>query len=289
MFALILLGFHNFCWKQEPEQHWPPYTYHNNYQDALERHDFSAACIECAIFVGEWIDKRSSALIAGFTIGIFFVTAFLAFYTYRLWESTKELAMEAKSSSVVNIEKMTKSITEASRAATAMEKLAVGTDMTAKHQLRAYIGVDSICFDEPPRRDVISNHVQRIIPDGGVLRLVVRNFGESPAHDVTIWREASLKLPSDILKAIEDPGPIEDQVLLFPKHEYSTLVTKQDSTITAETFFWTWGAIRYRDIYGRWWITSYCFTHERNGGNAFMCIGDQNKEHGPFTGRPPPI
>ena len=74
--------------------------------------------------------------------------------------------------------------------------------------------------------------------------------------------------------------------MLHPTQTYTTGLASESAInppITHNSQFYTYGRIIYRDIYERWWRTTYCYSHE--GQNRFVPYGTYNKEDGDYKNR----
>jgi hypothetical protein len=97
---------------------------------------------ETGYWTPEWMVALATAILAG-------ITGALATYTFKLYRATVNLSSDAKLSAEQQTERMERSITEAARAATAMEGVAKATTENTKlmptlltKQMRAYLSVE---------------------------------------------------------------------------------------------------------------------------------------------------
>ena len=169
------------------------------------------------------------------TVALVWVTARLVRFTKNLWESTN--------------------------------KLVVGSEDTAKIQLRAYVAIESVTYTvDPPRFPKIE----------------IRNYGKSPAYDVTIRTGAKIISCGEDVSTLETAQLAEPQMIcpdqIFGRHSVFSMEHGGDEK------FHMYGGIYYRDIYNRWWVTRFCFFHE--SPNRFVVNGNYNREDGPYEKRP---
>jgi hypothetical protein len=135
---------------------------------------------------------------------------------------------------------------------------------------RAYLGVEDIFFSEGDEETAIQ-------------KISIRNFGQTPAHRVWMWCERASHLPaSEFSPEFGEPAGAEQ--MFQPVQVYTrTLERSSQFGITKRGFF-TYGRIVYKDIYGRWWTTCFCYHHNAEVG--FVPYGDFNREEGPFDRAP---
>ncbi len=166
----------------------------------------------------------------------------------------------------------------------ATKNLVEGTDDTAKRQLRAYVGVGANDFSfelpdetDPAYKPVDLNAPPQILKDFLVIN--VKNFGQTPAHDVVVFGNVTptlgaSDLPQDFFSKMGSPDKIDASTGIF----VSTLMLQPQQTATSKhvildvrpftaaksrnvTIF-VWGQIYYKDIYERTWRTRFCYSWE---------------------------
>lgn len=163
----------------------------------------------------------------------------LAVYTARLWAATSGLLRQ--------------------------------TQESARRELRAYIALDEIFFDDADNGE------------GGRQRLRVRNYGQTPAYRLSIWCERASHLPQEGVKPFYD-SPAVDGQLLHPVQAHTVTLPSAPPYRTGKAGFFTYGRLVYCDTYGQWWVTKFCYRYE--GDSQFVPHGDYNHEEGPFDAQP---
>ena len=199
--------------------------------DARERHE----------------DKKVSydSLIAYATVALALVTSALAYFTLRLWHSTKNLVEDAEG--------------------------------TTKKQLRAYVAMDILDFPS-------ASNLRPPMPNVEIVwsSLIIRptNYGQTPAHQLTIWKHMVQGAPGNY----EHQRLLVDEQMLHPTQGYSVDVRLPEG-LTSETFAsWSiYGRFVYRDIFDQWWVTKFCYMCA--GKNGFVPQGPYNKESGPYESK----
>ena len=151
---------------------------------------------------------------------------------------------------------------------------------SAHFQLRAYVAVDTIRFE-----------------DGGMVKpkrpkIYIKNFGHTPANSVTIRSsDISIKQKEDFTAAFVNNAYKAPRQLLAPTQTYSTWThhptmyrpeyfgqkTVEQNGDQTEDIFVVFGAITYADVYGAWWVTRFC--HRYDGPNGFIPYTDYNCEN----------
>ena len=145
------------------------------------------------------------------------------------------------------------------------------TSEAGKKELRAYVALDEIFFEEAGENAP------------GVHKLRIRNYGQTPAYRMSIWCERASHLPKEGVTPYYDT-PVVDGQLLHPVQAYSVALAAAPLYRIGKPGFFTYGRIVYHDIYGEWWVTKFCFRYEGDG--SFVPHGDYNNEEGPFEKRP---
>jgi hypothetical protein len=140
----------------------------------------------------------------------------------------------------------------------------------AKAANRAYLGVEDVFFSEADEETAVQ-------------KISIRNFGQTPAHHVWVWCERASHVPTSDFSP-EYGEPVVGEQMLQPVQVHTrTLERSSQFGITKRGFF-TYGRIVYKDIYGRWWTTCFCYHHDAEVG--FVQYGDFNREEGPFNRAP---
>jgi len=159
----------------------------------------------------------------------------------------------------------------------ATQRLVGGTEQTARRQLRAYVAVERISF--VIRRMHIGSHVIGMVDPNqitGNLALHPKNYGETPAFDVSIHCLVSLAGVSQI-------SPDESLVgrqMLHPGMTYEQPIEHGIAGNAYEFSFGVFGHIVYRDIFRRWYRTNFCYNHIPT--NVFTPEDGRNQEKGPY-------
>lgn len=91
----------------------------------------------------KWLDPLS--ILTGLLV---VVTGFLAKYTYYLWQTTSNLAIDARNTSIAQATDMKTSLSIAQRSADAATAAVATTERNARKELRAYVGVSRILIVE---------------------------------------------------------------------------------------------------------------------------------------------
>lgn len=145
------------------------------------------------------------------------------------------------------------------------------TGEAGKKELRSYVALDEIFFEEAADNAP------------GVHKLRIRNYGQTPAYRMSIWCERASHLPKEGVTPYYD-APVVDGQLLHPVQAYTVALAAAPLYRIGKPGFFTYGRIVYHDIYNDWWVTKFCFRYEGDG--SFVPHGDYNNEEGPFDKRP---
>jgi hypothetical protein len=148
--------------------------------------------------------------------------------------------------------------------------LKVTTD-AGRRELRAYVALDEIFFEEAAENTP------------GAHKLRIRNYGQTPAYRMSTWCERASHLPKEGVAPYYET-PVVDGQLLHPVQAYTVALAAAPLYRIGKPGFFTYGRIVYHDIYGEWWVTKFCFRYEGEG--SFVPHGDYNNEEGPFDKRP---
>ncbi len=202
---------------------------------------------------------KYTGLLAFFTFCLFLFTALLWWVTYRL---SKDGRSNSKTQSI----EMQKSIAEATRAASAMEKLAnhsaesVATlkDVTAR-QMRAYLIVS---INTGIYQERVKSLKFEVKPS-------LNNSGHTPAHKMSYWATARIlpfPLSEDFKFPIPEDAPI-NPMLLGPNQtiELNAIVDDYvpDEEVTGikmgtERRVYIWGIVTYSDAFDVVRTTKFC-------------------------------
>jgi hypothetical protein len=173
-------------------------------------------------------------------------TAVLAIFTARLWWATRALV--------------------------------VGAEDTAQRDLRAYVLLEDTFFiyegeqrfDAPDRKFT------------DIHKLRIKNFGRTPAFDLSIWLRRS---PNEIADDKIDGLLVKthSEQALAPGHRYGPNFPIEDGFRHTDNAF-VYGKFVYRDIYERWWVTRFCWQYRPN--IRWTPYSLHNREDGPFNVKP---
>lgn len=155
--------------------------------------------------------------------------------------------------------------------------LVKGAENTAEKQLRAYVALDDIRF---PRGEELNPPMPGVPITWTSFILRPKNYGQTPAHDMTIWKQLVQEEP----KIYDHQRLLVDEQMLHPTQGYSVDVRipeGYDSTSFAGWF--VYGRFIYRDVFKRWWVTKFCY--QCAGPNGFVPVGPYNKEEGPHKSK----
>lgn len=145
-------------------------------------------------------------------------------------------------------------------------KLVTGTDNNARRQLRAYIALNNIYFQR----------------EG--LKVKVENYGQTPAHDMTIWTWTTDEQPErGFVYDYPAKAPTVREQMLHPRQWYAHPASMHLPYTYMSAGFFPYGKVVYRDVFGQWWATRFCYLYE--GDNSFEPWGDHNREDGPYKTR----
>jgi hypothetical protein len=217
-------------------------------------------------------DHRSAEWFAVYLTGaLALITGGLAVATFKLYSATVGLGRDAKASGETQIARMDSSISEAGRAASAMEAVARATSANAElmqkmfqKQMRAYVSVeiggalfqnDHVLFQASP---------------------VLNNTGLSPARNVSYRISASIIENNAVeIVGFPDVGPFTaNDVSLAPRQQLiihsPTVARIPDEEVQAvkdgaDRRLHAWGIVTYDDVYGGHWETEFCVNYQWAG------------------------
>lgn len=195
-----------------------------------------------------------------------FVTALLAVYTAMLFRATVRLGKDAKQTGDAQSERMERSVTEAARAATAMDRLATSMQTNTelmpvllRKQMRAYLTVD---FGDALYQDATTAFEARP---------TITNNGLTPARNVSFQIQVGLRDWRLTNTAFPNNGElIVNDVSIAPRSQY--IISKMlDVRIPDESVddvmegkgirLFTWGKVTYGDVYEESWETNFCISY----------------------------
>lgn len=208
----------------------------------------------------EWILAYCTAVLAA-------ITAVLALATYRLYRATVSLGRDAKQNAADQTTRMERSITEANRAAVAMEAVATATNHNAQlmqslltKQMRAYVSVD---LGQPLYED--ANVVFQVSP-------VIVNNDLTPARNLSFKVRAGVfdwgnPTPDIVFPPVGDL--IVNDIGIAPRQSFTinAMINRMPDADAAEIMrgvtrrLFAWGRVTYDDVYGGSWETNFCFNY----------------------------
>lgn len=146
----------------------------------------------------------------------------------------------------------------------ATRKLVIDAKDTSKRQLRAYVALEDIFFE------------------GNVPKIRIKNHGQTPAHQMTIWTNAT---DSEPVATFQYQYPSDDatvnEQMLHPQQIYTARASTGIPYTIATAGFFLYGRLIYRDIYDHWWVTRFCHLHDGEG--IFMPHCQHNREDGSYS------
>ncbi|MGA7789435.1 MAG: hypothetical protein WCA56_14870, partial [Xanthobacteraceae bacterium] len=184
--------------------------------------------------------------------------------------------------------------------AAATNKLVEGAERAEKRELRAYVGVEKLAFECPGIKDHHYKPTDLITPGlihKNYIVVTVRNFGQTPAYDVTVYAyfvpaKFAERLPDeffekndeDIISMAETRPTLARFLLHKDQSEISksalTDITPLKDAVAKKTQIYVFGRIYYRDIYDRPWRTKFCYSWEptHSSGERFVAYETYNDE-----------
>ncbi len=183
---------------------------------------------------------------------------------------------------------------------TATRDLVHGAERTERRQLRAYVGVDRLSFECAGFDD--KNYKPSDLTTPGLVHqdflvVKVRNYGQTPAYDVTVFGYIAAtnypnRLPDDFFEKndTDNISMAEVRVTLarfllhkdqmeFSKHALPDITSLIEAKAKKKQAY-IFGRIYYRDIYGRPWRTKFCYSWEpwHSAGERFVAYEQYNGE-----------
>jgi hypothetical protein len=231
----------------------------------------------------EWFLTYGTALLA-------LITAGLAIATYRLFRATVQLGRDAKISASAQSERMERSVTEANRAAIAMESVAAATTNNAslvqsmmQKQMRAYVAVElgtAIYQDEKNRFEAMP---------------MLLNTGYTPARDICFTISAAIidsgssadvSFPAGMAIIVNDVSLAPRQPLTFRGIAKNRIPDGDVAAVMAgsEERLHAWGKVTYKDVFGGSWETNFCVNYTfRKVGSEMRVFGSYFHAHNNAT------
>jgi hypothetical protein len=218
------------------------YSYENGQQECSRYNSIRFAIWRSATFFDEhnWIIATIFAgLLTLFTWRLWRATADLKGSTDKLWEAgEKQIAVTDKSA--VAAEKAAKAATDTAKT---MEE-------TAERQLRAYITVESVKYEV----------VTAPIPHNARARVAVKNYGQTPAYDLTVLINADLgEYPlTHELEPLDEQHRSGKSVMapggnsaFFTPLGYPIIQSKMTEIADGKVVIYVYGDIQYRDAFDK--------------------------------------
>lgn len=159
---------------------------------------------------------------------------------------------------------------QANRAAVRAAKAAEGTvEVTrdiARRQLRAYVGTELT---------VLKDLAAGKCPE---MRIIIKNFGQTPAYDIASWSEMEIMKPSEARFVLTKSKPGGKKVL-NPSSTYSNYARKDEPLTDAEfeiiqsdtaRLYW-FGELTYRDAFDELHTTTFRY---ECGGERLLSLGN---------------
>lgn len=173
-----------------------------------------------------------------------------------------------------------------------------------RRTLRAYVGIEKIAFDIPGANDSSYTPAPIPLPAGFRFRdflvVTVKNFGETPARDVTVFAYYTSMPPNERLPDnffdqdsnntdVLSNAPVRISVARYllqrgqseiSKHGLTTITPLREAREGRGNNIYVFGRIYYRDAYGRPWRTKFCSQWEARhaGGARFVPYETYNDE-----------
>jgi hypothetical protein len=186
--------------------------------------------------VHELPPDRSSAVVAAATIALALITGALAFYTAKLWRATRGLVESGEG--------------------------------TAQRQLRAYVGVSEVAYEEQ-----IDGRAPRV-------SITIRNFGATPAYKLAVAVDAQIAFAVDQVPVATStsktlghlPPGVE---LRIPRSAVMSIGAAPGYEVgTAHSRVFVYGCIEYVDTFGEPHFTR--FRLEESSDRKFFASDEGN-------------
>lgn len=145
---------------------------------------------------------------------------------------------------------------------------------TAKRQLRAYVALEDIYF---MWKDEFLPLSKREFSD--TQRIRVKNYGPTSASNLRIAVERTMSRERPMHMSVEVAS-----YTLPPNQRFGRTLTETLAFRSTTDLFWTHGEVSYTDIYGRLWVSEFCFRYD--GIGCFTPDTEHNRERGPYRAHP---
>ena len=157
-----------------------------------------------------------------------------------------------------------------------LKRTAASAEANARRQLRAYVGIEDVCFDWLTRDDPHSGYSHD-------LRLRFKNYGATPAILASVrWkRSAEAALVNNDTESLLEFG----QMILPPGAGFGRPLGSAPGLGHKDRFF-VYGRFSYGDIFQMWHTVRFCYVHhwtepsrpEAVGTSVFTPYGEYNYE-----------
>lgn len=199
----------------------------------------------------------------------------VAAFTFTLWRSTEKLWEAAENQRRDGRKAIAASIASA-RAALKQVRL---SERNSEMELRAYVEIDHVSYDKNPTDDDAP----------WVIQIVVKNFGRTPANDVTVATESFLGIKQDENEIfnLSDSAYVSPKIRIPPQHlqtvrrpaEIDPGLTGFQKASESGDLSYIWGSVSYSDVFGN----NHSFTFQflcrfRNVGSFVLCNVGNSKE-----------
>ncbi len=215
--------------------------------------------------------------LAGVTTMLFIATGLLGYFTYRLWNATKRLAIDAENTAKEQGEKMDASVAAAVQSATAMEHSVEQARRNAVAELRAYV---SVSIKSTTEQNTGYDRPYSVF-------LTIKNTGTTPAHGVTVRAKcAVLDYPPNSRMTWEaDPfPPVRHVQVVFPGEDMpeSTeavgLSSDEDMAAVRKGSpkqLFVWVTVEYVDAFDESRQTLFCQSIRFDGNASFTAVNTE--------------
>ncbi len=214
--------------------------------------------------------RSHDSIVAVFLVGLFFVTALLTHYCYRMWAEARILRIRADALAAKQGLDLDKAIRIAQQSADAATRTVVMMERSSAMQLRAYAMIKEVVLDQAPDVDGLP---------GLVVRFTVMNFGRTPARQVAYWLAFKIR-PVNTADHLDMTEPAHGQrfAVLAPGDSLQfrcPLPTLEDvvSIVDGRNALYVYGQIQYHDG----------FDKSRTSNFNFMRCGPRWAEPGAFV------
>lgn len=188
---------------------------------------------------------KSGWVVAGMTGALAVVTSTLAFFTFGLWRSTRDLVREGH--------------------------------QTAQRELRAYVFPSQIEHVIPP--------INRAAFASREVSILIHNFGKTPAYQLRVAAKAEIAMSMDDLELVTDSGPVLGHLAPNATHATIVPVFvavrsggNKPEVDTAKSDLYVHGRITYIDAFGVERYTTFQQRNERDGKFISCGVGNETDD-----------